>query len=1168
EKQLVFKKEINTGTLTSIDLPPEGLPAGDYEVDASCEEDGKMIGEASVNFSVVDSVENILPNSSSPFYLLPVNLVSPGDRITFYSGSPEKDFYAIYHLVYYSAKKRTTVGYFYGNQKCNEGINKWMFTIPNAVKDEIKFTQIYVLNNKVYIHEERIFVNSPKSDNPEITIEQYRKKLTPGAKETFSVSIKTRNENVAAELLTGMYDASLDKLQEHHWTIPRDENYSYLNTRWQRSINSFVNNNSEDTYRDKGFFIHNISVSKPLWWMNPLKYKYNDLLNDLGNFDNPGSGSLLQGRVAGLNILDANGLNEVVVVGYGVQRKQYLTGSVSSIMLRGLKSLSAYSQPLIILDGVPFKGDLSQIDPKILADMLVLKGADASAIYGSIASAGVLILSTKGKIILPASTEDVPIPSRKNFNETAFFFPQVHADKNGYYSFTFTMPESVTEWNWKMFAHTKNAQFAYVERKLNTQLPLMVQPNMPRFLYQGDRVILQSRITNLDSTAAFGKIFCKIEDVVTGEDITSMMVANSQNNFSVAERSNISSAFEITIPKAQLNPVKVIITVRSQNFTDGEEHVVPILTPKILVRENTAFSFSNNTDTTIKPINLSADEELYGIGLSILPKPQSALINALPYLANYSFDCAEQTFNKLFTLATAFKLMRTDSEAQKVFNLSRQIIEKEPASKDQLPDELSEEVTPWLNLSNKTAIQQKQLFQILDTSNSGTKIKEHLDKLYKLQNSDGGLTWFSGGKSDPYISNYVLAGFGKLQKENLEIPEKLFTNNYADFLAKLIGHSDDRFNTEKETRVMSGNSLYYIYARSFWKDNYPLNDTSIQQIQNSLNGEWEKFDKYGLHNQAILIICTLRYFDKTDSAFQKAIQSLNSIEQEAIMDEINGIRWKDLADADDLSNTAEETLSLIVEAFSEADIQPEVFPGIIKWLLTAKSEDHWSSTKATSAVIGMLTKENQTATGITQTINSKINNENLSVTDNMLAGNTYLFVKTNKSLPVGVKKLSSVPAAGNLIWYYFTESNDLSKANREVSLKKEIQRYNSIEGKWEAISENSLLKIGEKIKVVLEITSSKALKYVYIDDKRAAAFEPKEIHSGYDYENGLGYYLSVRDASMQFFSEFIPSGKSVISQELIVAQEGNFTNGPASLQCMYRPEINAFSNSIKVQTTK
>jgi hypothetical protein len=174
----------------------------------------------------------------------------------------------------------------------------------------------------------------------------------------------------------------------------------------------------------------------------------------------------------------------------------------------------------------------------------------------------------------------------------------------------------------------------------------------------------------------------------------------------------------------------------------------------------------------------------------------------------------------------------------------------------------------------------------------------------------------------------------------------------------------------------------------------------------------------------------------------------------------------------------------------------------------------------------------------------------------------------NKLAPIELKKATSEPATGNLTWYYVSSDDNLSLSNKELSLKKELFRYNSSTATWEPIHENTVLKMAEKIRVQLTIETSKTLRYVYIDDKRAAAFEPGENHSGYAYAAGFSYYQSVRDAGMQFFSGFIPSGRSTLSYEMIVAQEGSFHNGPAVLQCMYKPEVSAYSNSITIETSK
>jgi hypothetical protein len=1187
-KKLVYETTIHTGKEEKLNIDPAVFVAGDYLVKAVCDEKGNRLGENERYFSVFDEKEKKLPGAKSGFYHLKVNGFFPNDTVRFYNGNSTSPVYAIYHISWYGGKNKVLLNHDYEIRRQEPGLEVFRWKVPSDAVDQGIISQLYILNNEVFSRDEKIYINGKVVAEPEIVVEQYRKKLSPGSKETFSVTIKTKNENTAAELMTTMYDASLDKLEAHRWELPRDRNSRYLRTYSEKEINSVSRNMdffpNENNVDDENSWEHHVDA---LWWLSPLNFGYKGEDVDLGerrwsfqhdlNPDIRWSGKVgyytddvpatLMGRAAGVTIASTDGLQEVVVIGYSSVKvsAKSITGSV--IQIRGATSLSNYNQPLIILDGIPFTGDLSKLDPNAITQGLVLKGSDASAIYGAQAAKGVLVLSTKGDIVFPSLPPEPPLPPRKNFNETAFFFPNVYADKDGYYKFSFTMPESVTEWNWKMLAHTKKAQFVYAEKKLNTQLPLMVQPHMPRLLYQGDRIVLQSRISNLDSMDAAGKAICKIEDVVTGEDITSAWVTKTGNEFSVAKKSNVSSSFEIKVPKTQLNPVKIIISVSSANFSDGEEHIIPVLSPKMLIRQTVPFRFSTNTDTVIKAVDLAADAELYGVGLSILPKPQSALLNALPWLANYSYDCAEQTFNKLLAHVTALKIMRTDKQGQQSFDKAKETIEKQPMTREQLPDELSEQTMPWLNAGNKTFTLQKQLFELLDTSRTELQISKHLQKLYKLQNFDGGLTWFEGGKSNGYISDYVLAGFGKLDKDHLLIPRKMFDQKYADFIDKLLEYCQGNFENTVKEKITFHDPLMYAYARSFWKEKYPFTDSLVQNIRSLINERWKKAARNSLYGQAMLIITTLRYFDKGTPEFQQAVQQLNSIEQLAIHDDVNGVRWKDLADSDDMSNAAEETLALLADAFAEAGIHPELPKGMVKWLLTAKNEDHWSSTKATSAVIDMLAKENNIA-GITQTINSRINNHDLSVTDDLLSGSGFSFVKASNSSPVALKKQADTPAAGSLVWYYFSAGGFVNNVNKQVDLKKELTRYNNASGKWEMIDEKTVLHIADKIKVQLTIETPKALRYVYVDDKRAAAFEPKENHSGYQYGDGISYYQSVRDAGMQFFTDFIPSGRTMISYEMIVAQEGNFTNGPASLQCMYKPEVNAYSGSMTVQTGK
>ncbi len=130
---------------------------------------------------------------------------------------------------------------------------------------------------------------------------------------------------------------------------------------------------------------------------------------------------------------DSKTLDEVVVIGYGTQRKEAVTGSVASmrgddlrqiptgnvtaalqnrvagvemtqtsskpgagmqIRIRGVRSLSASNDPLIVLDGIPFAGSINDIDPNSIKSLDILKDASATAIYGSRGANGVILITT------------------------------------------------------------------------------------------------------------------------------------------------------------------------------------------------------------------------------------------------------------------------------------------------------------------------------------------------------------------------------------------------------------------------------------------------------------------------------------------------------------------------------------------------------------------------------------------------------------------------------------------------------------------------------------------------------------------------------------------------------------------------------------------------------
>lgn len=1173
EALLIYETSIMTTGDEKLSLPYDIMVAGNYKLVSECNEGGKLLGTTTKLFAVFDKENRLLPDSGSSFSYMPFNSVAAGENIQWYTGNSKQDIFSIYHLSYYAkTKKGIRRKNLYDIKPERKGINGWQFPMPADAVDEVAITHLYIVNNELHKDFERVFVALTQASKPEIIVEQYRTKLAPGSSTNFSVSIKTKNANTAAELMTTMYDASLDKIEKHEWRMPSQRRLKNINTKWPYRISETPSFNWTVSYSDE-YFDYEVKP-KPMWFINPLMYNYANMRFASNKFTfqhdmNPDVrynagydrfSSTLMGSVPGLSILNTNGLDDVVTIGYGTQRKQNLTGAVSKIVVRGISTLSAYTSMLVIIDGVVYQGDISKIDLATITEGITLKGADATAIYGSRAANGILLLSTKGPVQIPDIPAEPPMVIRKNFNETAFFYPQVHADRNGFYNISFTMPESITEWKWKMLAHTKKAVFSYAEKSIFTQLPLMVQPNMPRFLSQGDRLVLKSRISNLDTSAMAGNANCIIEDVVTGQDITSVISKTLKQSFSLAAKANTAVAFELNIPNNFLHPLRIKITASAGGFADGEEHIIPILSKKILVSQQVPFVVTGNSDTAIKTPMLPADAEAFGVGLHIAPKPQSAMLDALPYLAFYPYGCAEQTFNKLYAYSVAISIMRTDTAAQNAFKSFSAI--NEALTKQ--PDELDEETMPWLQLGHSHSLRQQRLTRLLDTLQGRQMIEKYFGILQELQTSDGGVSWFKGGESSPYISAYILSAFGKLEKNKLPfLVNEQLKQRYAALLPKLLEYNDQQF-LRPASAISFSNPVFYLYARSFWQEKYKPSAGLQLKIDSALGKLWKDVAVFNLNKQAMLVLVSLRH----GGAFAEiATKQLRSIQQLAIADNKNGIRWKDIADSDDLNTLGEETIVRLAEAFEEAGQSKETVDGIVKWLLQAKQEHEWGTTKATADAVGLLNRQKPVTTGVPNHLSVVIDQQKLRVTDNLFQGKLFDFL-TGKQFPSEVKMEAGnkgMPVSGGIGYYYFTANPPVADNNAVVKISKQLQRFNAVTNSWEPVVENAVLHIADKLKTTININAARQLRYVFINDNRAAALEPADAISGYQWGTGFSYYKSVRDAGMQFFAESIPSGITSISYETVVAKEGIFYNGTTALQCMYQPGVKAYAGSIEFQ---
>ncbi len=313
--------------------------------------------------------------------------------------------------------------------------------------------------------------------------------------------------------------------------------------------------------------------------------------------------------------------------------------------------------------------------------------------------------STLNKNNIGLPQEETPVTIRKNFNETAFFFPNLYADTAGNYSFSFTMPDALTKWKWMSLAHTRDLAFGTNSTSIVTQKTLMVQANAPRFIREGDKMEFSGKVVNLSDKELSGQVTLELIDAVTGSSVDGWF----QNVFPVqyftaAAGQSTAIKFPIQVPFSFNKTLSWRLIARADKYSDGEENMLPVLTNRQLVTESLPILITKDTTQSFRFEKLlqanSPSLTHEGISINYTANPIWEAIRALPYLMEYPYECVEQTFNRFYANALGTYIVNRDPKIKKVFEAWLKDTAT-PKSKLALNESLKQimlEETPWVLL--------------------------------------------------------------------------------------------------------------------------------------------------------------------------------------------------------------------------------------------------------------------------------------------------------------------------------------------------------------------------------------------------------------------------------------------------------------------------------------
>jgi uncharacterized protein YfaS (alpha-2-macroglobulin family) len=1138
---LVFEGDINTSTNTKFQIPNSKLTAGFYKIEATTtDKDGNIIKDVRY-IQLFNRAATPYPQYNFNYTLN--NYAQPNESAAFISGSMAENTFVVSKITRPKLAGKERAIYQYNNYQ--KGLHNITYKADETDRGNVAISEAFVYNNRVYTNHYNIIV--PFSNKAlDISYASFRNKTEPGSKETWTVNIAgNKGEKVAAELLTSMYDASLDQFKKHEWQQPNIWNIYY-------SPQSFTSNN--------GFKVKSSSENNTYFRDKVLVTSYDKLVkpNNLIRSTRTQFNSMLSGRVAGMEA--SNSFDDVVVVavGYATTKKKDITGAVAGI---------------------------AEDYDKVFTNVDIIDTITGERILN-----GRLIKGSKIK------TGGITQP-RKNFNETAFFFPQLYADTSGNYSFSFTMPEALTQWKWQTFAHTKDLAFGNNTATITTQKTLMVQANAPRFVREGDNLEFVAKLSNLSDKELTGQVRLELVDASTNVSVDGWFQNMFPTQyFTVGAGQSSAVKFPIQIPFTFNKPLTWRVIAEAANFSDGEENTLPVLSNRMLVTESLPMLIKGDTTQRFvldKLVN-NQSETLTNQSLTVeyTPNPVWTAVQSLPYLIEYPYECAEQTFNKYFANALAANIIAKQPSIKSVFEQWQKdttAFTSNLAKNEELKQILLQE-TPWVLQSENEMQQQKNialLFDVVKMGNSGTAA---IDKLQQLQLPSGGFAWFKGGIEDRYITNYILAGIGKLKKIaaiNTANTEKLETmiGKALAYLDNEIKNDYDNLQRNKvnlQKQQITTTQIQYLYMRSFFTNAITPKD-AYNYYYNQAKQFWHVQNTY---NTAMI---GLALFRNNEQAFVNK-NIVPAITQNAVEDTAKAsVYWKDRSIGFWYASPIEHQCMMLqlLEEVAKQDTIANVsttLQGAKNWLLLNKQTNHWPTTIATAdACYALLNNSNALVNN--QQVRIQLGSTPIKIS-NSQAGTGYVKATiegskitpqmgnvtiTTANLPlVGESKGAGTSIAyGSLYWQYFEDFDNITASASPLSITKKLfVEKNSAAGKIVIpVNENEALKVGDKVVVQLVLKTDRDMDYVQLKDTRAATMEPINVLSEYKYQDGLGYYEATKDASTNFFFSSIRKGTYVFEYPVFITHVGTFSIGIANLQCMYAPEFTSHSNGFKIVVT-
>ena len=762
--------------------------------------------------------------------------------------------------------------------------------------------------------------------------------------------------------------------------------------------------------------------------------------------------------------------------------------------------------------------------------------------------------------------QEQSVPVRENFNETAFFYPQLRTDEKGEVSIAFTLPESLTQWNFKAFAHTHQLDYGTMSELVTASKDFMLQPNMPRFVRIGDDAHITAQVMNQSEGKVEGTVRMELLDPETNK-----VIHKESLPFQVEAGKTTAVDFQFQVTD-QYPMLIVRMIADGGSFSDGEQHYLPVLSNKQWITETIPFYINGKGEKTYTleslfnqhsstatgkkmTVEMTANPAWYAVqALPTLSNPEneSAISWAVSYYANSLAQHISNTHPKLSQVIEQWKSEGKDKE------LLISQLEKNQDLKNLLLQE-----TPWVLEAESETAQRQRLSTLFDLNEMRNKLTVAEKKLMDLQKDDGGWSWFEGMKGSRYITTSVMEMMSRLQMLTGKSFEGDLNRSYRRAMDYLQEQAKEEYKRMKEYEKKypksdlypSENTLEYLYIWSL---------TNRDTDYGKLTGEFKTMTNYFLdkmvkhpHDYTIYgkARCAVILYDfgRKEKA-QEFFQSL--MEYTVYTDEMG--RYYDSPSAYySWFAYLIPTEVAAIEAVNRLTKDQQTIDEMQRWLLKQKQTQVWDTPIASAnAIYALLNTGEKDLLANDGGVKAKIGKTVVLTPENDALG----YVKQSiPSKDIDAKNLSIQKSTDGISWgalyaQYFEDMDKVATEGKSLTIKKQLLKDG------QPINTTTPLQVGDKLTVRLTVQADRDMDFVQIKDERAACMEPLDVLSGYRWNGNLGLYQSTKDASTIFFIDIFSKGEHTIEYQVYINRKGTYGAGAATIQSVYAPEFSGRSS--------